>query len=107
MSLKKLNRVAFETAIAGDWTMVEFTAPWCGYCRRLGPTLDVLEGELAGKVAMAALDVDEEEALSDSYGVETIPSLILFKEGAQVGETLVNPGSKAAITDWLRENGAL
>lgn len=107
MSLRKLNRTEFETAVSGGWTVVDFTAPWCSYCRRLGPTLDALEAELAGKVALAALDVDEEEAISDRFGVETIPALILFREGAQVGQTLVNPGSKTQITDWLRDNGAL
>lgn len=107
MSLKKLNGTEFESAVSGSWTLVEFTAPWCGYCRRLAPTLDALEAELTGKVALAALDLDEEEALAVRFGVDTIPSLLLFRSGEQVGRTLVNPGSKAEITDWLRENGAL
>lgn len=107
MNLKNLNNETFEAAISGDWLLVDFWAPWCGYCRRLGPVVEALSAELEGKVAVAALDIDEAEAVSDRYGVETIPSLILFRGGEQMGETLVNPGSKAEITDWLRANGAL
>ena len=49
--------------------------------------------------------MDEQEALADRFGVETIPSLILFRNGEQAGEELVAPGSRDAIEEWLEENG--
>lgn len=95
-----------EALEASRPVLVDFWAPWCGYCRRLGPALDQLDQELEGRVTVAKLNVDEAEALAARYEVETIPTLILY-QGGQASEQLVNPPSKAAVLDWLREKGAL
>lgn len=84
--------------------VVDFKAAWCGYCKRLAPVIDRLEEAYRGKLRVAMVDVDELAALTEKYGVDTYPTLILFKDG-KPGELLVNPPSQAAIEEWLRAGG--
>ena len=84
--------------------LVDFTAPWCGYCRRLGPTIDAVAAAVEGKIIVTKVDIDEAPQLAERFGIMTIPSLILFKNG-KPSETIVNPASKAVIDTWLSQQG--
>lgn len=107
MNINQLHKDTFDASIASGTVLVDFWAPWCGYCRRITPAVEALAGELAGKLTVAGVNIDDDGPLGDRYGVDTIPSLLLFRDGKQVGQALVAPGSKAQITDWLAENGAV
>ena len=79
--------------------LVDFWAPWCGYCRRIAPVVDQLAQQYDGQLVVGKVNVDEQPELEERFQVEIIPTLLLFRDG-KAGEPLVNPGSKAQIVDW-------
>lgn len=106
--MKAIGKNDFEKEVLETYAPVvaDFGAPWCGYCRRLIPVLERLEAEYGEQIRFVKIDTDENTALADEYGVETIPTLILFKNGEVAGRE-INPPSQAAIIDWLKEKQAL
>jgi thioredoxin 1 len=64
--------------------LVDFWAPWCGPCKAMGPTIDVLAGEYAGKIKIGKMNTDENQATPMRYQVRGIPTLLLFKNGKVV-----------------------
>ena len=100
-NIANLDTNTFKAAVASATpTLVDFWAPWCGPCKAIAPVLEELATELAGKVSIAKVNVDDNDALSAEYGVRAIPTMLLFKNGAVV-ETLVGMMPKAAIKDKL------
>jgi thioredoxin 1 len=67
---------------------VDFWAEWCGPCRMVGPAVEQIAKVMAGKVKVAKLNVDESQEIAMKYGVQSIPSLILFKGGKEIGRTI-------------------
>jgi thioredoxin 1 len=67
---------------------VDFWAEWCGPCRMMGPAVEQIGKIMAGKVKVAKLNVDENQQIAMKYGVQSIPSLILFKGGKEVARTI-------------------
>jgi thioredoxin 1 len=85
-----------EVLDSGIPVLVDFWATWCGPCRMIAPIIDQLAVELAGKVKVGKVDVDANNGLASAYGVRTIPTLLLIKNG-QVVDTMVGAASKDAI----------
>jgi thioredoxin 1 len=81
--------------------VVDFWAPWCGPCRMVGPLVEELAAEYAGKVAFGKLNVDENTMVPSRFGVRGIPTLIVFKDG-QIVDTLVGACSKSHIESKFR-----
>ncbi len=65
--------------------MVDFWAPWCGPCQMAGPVIDELANELVGKIVIGKLNVDDNRAVAGKYGVMSIPTVILIKDGEEIG----------------------
>ncbi len=83
--------------------LVDFWAPWCGPCRVVAPVLDELAAAYEGKVKVAKVNVDENPDTASRYGVMSIPTLILFNNGAPQ-ETMVGLQNKEALASLLDKN---
>jgi len=92
----------FETDVLGaaEPVVVDFWAEWCGPCKMIGPQLEELSEEMAGKVKFVKLNVDENQQTAVKYGVRQIPMLIMFKGGEAVG-TKVGVSAKSDLQKWI------
>ncbi len=68
--------------------LVDFWAQWCGPCQMLGPVIEQLGSEMEGKAVVGKVDIDEQPELRDQYGIMSIPTLIVFKDGKEVRRVL-------------------
>ncbi len=104
---KQITDETFEAEVlkASGLVLVDFWAEWCGPCRMLGPVLEEIAGEMAGKVTIAKVNVDQSGEISGKFGVRSIPTLILFKDGQPI-ETKVGSLPKQALVSWLNEKAA-
>lgn len=80
--------------------LVDFWATWCGPCRMIGPIIEEIASEYAGKAKVAKADVDQNQELAEKYQVRSVPTLLIFKDGGVV-EQLVGAVSKKALTTRL------
>jgi len=76
----------FQTTVAEGVTLVDFWAPWCGPCRMIAPILDELAGELKDRARIVKINVDENPLVAGQFGVMSIPTLLLFKNGQKVDQ---------------------
>ena len=83
-NLVELTTEGFEQQIAKGVTLVDFWAPWCGPCRMQTPILEQLAPQVAGQAVIAKVNVDESPDVAAKYGIRSIPTLILFKDGQVV-----------------------
>jgi thioredoxin 1 len=83
-NVKELNAENFGATIASGTVLVDFWAPWCGPCKMQGPILDKVAAKVGDKAVIAKVNVDESPALAAQFGVRSIPTLILFKDGLKV-----------------------
>ncbi len=96
-NLLQLDSNNFKSAVSGATpVLVDFWAPWCGPCKAIAPVLEDLAGEMAGKLTIAKVNVDDNGDLAAQFGVRAIPTLLLFKNGAVV-EQFVGMMDKASL----------
>jgi thioredoxin len=99
---RHLTEITFDETLAASEgpVVVDFWAPWCGPCRAIAPALEEIARELEGRAIVGKVNVDEAPALAARFGVQAIPTLLFFRDGA-LKETLVGAVPKAAIVERL------
>lgn len=91
-----------EVKQADTPVVVDFWAEWCGPCKQIGPALEELSDEYAGKVKIVKVDVDQNPNTAASMGVRGIPALFLFKDG-EVVSNRAGAAPKAALESWIKD----
>ncbi len=102
MAASNINAKQYEELILGEKpVLVDFWAPWCGYCRRIGPAIDKL-ADSREDVLIVKVNIDDEPDLARQERIEVIPTLVVYKNGFDLG-SIVAPESKARIERFLEE----
>ncbi|HWU03241.1 MAG TPA: thioredoxin [Novosphingobium sp.] len=106
MATIKVTDSSFATDVLGadKPVLVDFWADWCGPCKMIGPALEEISEELAEKVTIAKVDIMENTEIAGKYGVQSIPYLVLFKDGEPVANKL-GAAPKSQLKGWIE--GAL
>ncbi len=102
MSTVKTDKNNFQTDVleSAEPVVVDFWAEWCGPCKMIAPSLDEISQELAGKVKVAKVNIDENPELAAQFGVRSIPTLMIFK-GGEVADIKVGAAPKTALSAWI------
>lgn len=99
--VKAITDTEFQTQTAQGVALIDFWAPWCGPCRMQSPIIDELAEELEGQVEFFKMNVDEETKVAGEFGIMSIPTMIIKKDG-QVVDKLVGFHDKDRLTEILK-----
>ena len=102
MATKAISDASFEADVLNSDTpvLVDFWAEWCGPCKMIGPSLEEISDELAGKLIIAKLNIDDHPEMPGKLGVRGIPTMMLFKDGKMVADK-VGAAPKSALKGWI------
>ena len=102
MAAVNMNEKQFQEMLQGEKpVLVDFWAPWGGYCRRIGPAYERIADQFGEELLVAKVNIDAAPALAHREKIEVIPTLVLYRDGEAIG-SVVAPESKAAIEDFIR-----
>jgi thioredoxin 1 len=102
MSTVKVTDANFKSEVMGADrpVVVDFFAEWCGPCKMIGPALEEIAKEMQGKVTIGKLNVDENPGVASTYGIRSIPTLMLFKDG-KMASSKVGAVPKSELKKWI------
>ena len=104
MAAININHDQFNEMLQGSKPLlVDYWAPWCGYCRRIGPAYDRIADQFASEIQVVKVNIDESPMLAHQERIEVIPTLVLYRDGNAIG-SVVAPESKAAIEEFIRQS---
>jgi thioredoxin 1 len=102
MATVNVDNNSFKSDVldSSEPVVVDFWAEWCGPCKMISPSLEEIATEMNGKIKVAKLNIDENPELAAQYGVRSIPTLMLFKNG-EVADMKVGAAPKTALSAWI------
>src|SRR3954465_5597981 len=102
MGVGKVSDATFEAEVlkASETVVVDFWGEWCGPCRMIAPALEEIAGTVGEKVKIVKLNVDENPATASKYGIMSIPTLMMFKNG-ELASRQVGAAPKAKLEQWI------
>ena len=101
--VKKINEAEFSEVKNSKFAVVDFNATWCGPCKMLGPVLEEVSEELSGKAEFFAVDVDENQTLAIKNKIQSIPAIVVFKDGEPV-DRQIGFLPKAQLIDFINRS---
>ena len=104
MATSKTNDQNFKIDVLDSKqpVLVDFWAEWCGPCKAIAPSLEELSDEMANKLKIVKINVDENPSISQTYSIRSIPALMIFKDGEKISEKM-GALPKSALESWVNE----
>ncbi|MCZ2203494.1 thioredoxin [Bartonella sp. A05] len=104
MTCIKIDKSNFENEVLASSipVVVDFWAEWCGPCKMIAPILDEISVEMKNQVKIAKINIDENPELATQYGVRSIPTLLMFKNG-NVASNMVGATTKGRLSEWIKD----
>lgn len=103
MAIVHVSDQNFAKETGEGLVLADFWAPWCGPCKMIAPVLEEIDGEMEEKVQIVKLDVDENQETAGKYGVMSIPTLLLFKDG-DVVDQVIGFQPKEALVELINKH---
>ena len=102
MATVKVDNSNFQAEVldSAEPVVVDFWAEWCGPCKMIAPSLEEISNEMAGKVKVVKINIDENPEIAAKFGVRSIPTLAMFK-GGEVADIKVGAAPKTALSNWI------
>jgi thioredoxin 1 len=102
MATHKVTDASFDADVlkSSEPVVVDFWAEWCGPCKMIGPSLEEISAEMAGKVKIVKMNVDENPATAAKFGIRSIPTLMMFKDGTLASQK-VGASPKSELSKWI------
>ena len=103
MSVLTINEKSFESEVVNSElpVLIDFWAEWCGPCKEIAPILDEINNEMDDKIKIVKINIDKNPNIPNKCGVQSIPTLIIFKKGEIVG-TKVGSCLKSELISWIK-----